>query len=262
VNSSVRRQVPGLEARDVERRAEQVDELDRLPLERGGDLALLGGERAERALVEQARVADQRVQGRAEVVRHRGERVALHARDVGEPPALTRVRERDAREPGERACQLQLVVDGVRVEREDQVERAPGVAGAERDDERADRRVAVHLMDDDRPRAAAERRADLGLAERRAVVPARVLGRDAVRGEHAVHAVLRDADRRARDAEEGRDPLHEAVGKRLEVAARQEQRGLEVEELFDPDRVEADGRRRRDGLRRAIFLLPHRCGGM
>src|SRR5207244_37041 len=73
-------------------------------------LPLLARERTERALAEQARVADERVQGRTQVVRHRGERRALEAGHLGETPTVARVGERDAGEPGERLAEPEVLV--------------------------------------------------------------------------------------------------------------------------------------------------------
>src|SRR5439155_1720135 len=123
-------EAPGLQAGDVQRGAEEIDELDRLPLERGTHVALLGGERAEGPLAEQARVADQRVQRRAQVVRHGRERVALHAREPGEPPALPGVDECHAGEGGERTRELEPRVGEWRRPGDDQVERAAQVRPA------------------------------------------------------------------------------------------------------------------------------------
>src|SRR5438552_4582839 len=96
------RELAGLEAGDVERGAEKVDELDRLPLQRGRHLALLVGQRAERPFAEQARVADERVQRRTQIVRHGAERVALQAGDACQSSGLTRVRDGPTRLPGAR----------------------------------------------------------------------------------------------------------------------------------------------------------------
>ncbi len=137
------RQLAGLEPGDVERGAEEVDELDRLPLERGRHLALFVGQRAERPFAEQARVADERVQRRTQIVRHGAERVALQAGDACQSSGLTRVCERHPGQRGEGARQVHVRVG----------EAAVGQDHMQRADERA--RVRAR-------RAAAERQDQRG----------------------------------------------------------------------------------------------------
>ncbi len=254
-------EAPGLQAGDVQRGAEEIDQLDRLPLERGADVALLGGERAEGAFAEQARVADQRVERCAQVVRHGRERVALHACEPGEPPALPRVDQRHAGEGGERKPELEPRV-GERCRPGDhQVERAGQVRTPQGQHDAAHGHAAVRVVQHQRP-AAPQGGREHRLAHRLAVVARPVLGPEAVGGEEGIEAVLEHPDRGAGHAEEEGGPLHQPLGQRLGVAAHQEQVALQVHELLDPEGIEGRHRLRPGRGGQLIFLLLHGWGRM